>query len=58
MSRYRKAIVAVIGASVLVASNVFGVEVGPEDAAAATSVVDAVIVLLTGLGVKEVRNEA
>lgn len=57
VARYRKAFVAVVGATVLVLSQVFGVAATDEDAKNALQVFDGVVGLLTAFGVWRVPND-
>lgn len=57
IARYRKLIVAGVGFALLLASNLAGVEIGPEDEENAMSALDGLIAVLTTFGVFQVKNE-
>lgn len=56
MSKYRKAIVAVVGAGVLVAGQ-FGLALAPDVPDSVGVIFDGVVGLLTALGVFQVPND-
>lgn len=55
-ARYRKAVVAFSGAAVVVVANVFNVVVDPGVSDAAVQLFDALVVVATAFGVKQVPN--
>jgi uncharacterized membrane protein len=57
LAKYRKTVVALTGAAVVVATQVAGVTVAEGVSDAVVGVFDSVVVLLTALGVRQVPNE-
>lgn len=58
LSRYRKLVVASVGLVLLVASDLLGVELGPEAGDSAVSLFDALVAFLTAIGVERVPNDS
>jgi hypothetical protein len=57
LAKYRKAVVASVGAAVIIVSQVFNVAVPDAVDDSAISVFDAVVAFLTAVGVQRVPND-